>query len=144
VRNKKEKAVKTPNIALLNILTIVMAFVMLVSIVRLISEMRSAFVRDRYHSMEYTLKEEDYAGMVSDYYRWNYDVDPFSTPNEEEYQVSAYADAAFRYKLFSAAGEDGKREYWQQRMEQAREKTGSLSVSADEVDRLLDNVPQYK
>ena len=144
MRNKKEKSVKMPNIALLNILTILMAFVMLVSVVRLVSEMRSAFVRDRYNSMEYPLKEGNYAEMVYNYYRWNYDVDPFSTPNEEEYQVAAYADAAFRYKLFSAADEAEKTEYWEHRMEQAREKTGSLSVSADEVDRLLENIPQYK
>ncbi len=144
MRNKKEKPTKTLSVSLLNVITILMAFVMLVSVGHLVSEMRSAFVRDRYHSMEYPLQEGDYAEMVYNYYRWNYDVAPFSTPNEEEYQVAAYADAAFRYQLFGAAGEEEKSAYWRQRMEQAREKTGSLSVSADEVDRLLENIPLYR
>ena len=144
MRNKKEKAVKTPNIALLNIITIVMAFVMLISVVRLVSEMRSAFVRDRYNSMEYPLREGDYGEIVENYYRWHYDVEPFSTPNEEEYQVAAYADAAFRHQLFEAVGDDDMAGRCLEKMEQAREKTGSLSVSADEVDRLLENIPLYR
>ena len=144
MRSKREKAVKTVSTGLLNVLTVLMAFVLLVSVVRLVSEMRSAFVRDRYNSMEYPLREGDYGEMVENYYRWHYDVDPFSTPNEEEYNVAAYADAAFRHQLFEAAGDEDMAARCERKMEEARAKTGSLSVSADEVDRLLESIPLYK
>ena len=144
MRSKREKAAKTFSTGLLNVLMVLMAFVLLVSVVRLASEMRSAFVRDRYNSMEYPLREGDYGEMVENYYRWHYDVDPFSTPNEEEYHVAAYADAAFRHQLFEAVGDEDMAERTWQEMEEARTKTGSLSISADEVDRLLENIPLYR
>ena len=142
--NKGPKKTKTPSVALLNILIILMAFVMLGSAVRLVSEMRSAFVRDHYNSMEYPLKDGDYGDMVYNYYRWHYDTAPFSTPAEEEYHVAAYADAAFRRQLFSAVGDGEMAARCRRQMDLAREKTGSLTVSADEVDRILENIPLYR
>ena len=144
MRSKREKAAKPFSIRLLNVLTVLMALVLLISVFHLVSEMRSAFVRDSYNSMEYPLREGDYGEMVGKYYRWHYDVDPFSTPNEEEYQVAAYADAAFRYQLFKAVGDEDMAARLRQEMEEARGKTGSLSVSADEVDRLLVDVPPHR
>ena len=142
--DKGRKKTKTPGIALLNFLMVLMALVLLASAVHLVSEMRSSFVRDHYNSMEYPLKEGDYGEMVYNYYRWHYDTAPFPTPSEEEYHVAAYADAAFRHQLFSAVGDGEMAARCLRQMEQAREKTGSLSVSADEVDRLLENIPLYR
>ena len=144
MRSKKGKAAKTVSMGVLNMLTILMAFVLLVSVIRLVSEMRSSFVRDSYNSMEYPLREGDYGEMVYNYYRWHYDVEPFSTPNEEEYHVAAYADAAFRHQLFEAIGDEDMAARLEQEMEEARAKTGSLSVSTDEVDRLLEDIRLYK
>lgn len=143
MREKRAKTKKSRGITLLNVLIVLMAFVMLVSVVHLVSEARSSFVRDRYNSMEYPLREGDYGDMIGNYYRWHYDVDPFSTPSEEEYRLAAYADAAFRRQLFAAAGDDGMADRCLRQMEQAREGIGSLSVSADDVDRLLESIPLY-
>ena len=71
-------------------------------------------------------------------------MEPFSTPNEEEYHVAAYADAAFRHQLFEAIGDEDMAARLEQEMEEARAKTGSLSVSTDEVDRLLEDIRLYK
>ena len=54
MRSKKGKAAKTVSMGVLNMLTILMAFLLLVSVIRLVSEMRSSFVRDSYNSMEYS------------------------------------------------------------------------------------------
>ncbi|MBO4915420.1 MAG: hypothetical protein J5449_09465 [Oscillospiraceae bacterium] len=144
MREKRAAAKKAPRIMLLNILIVLMAFVTVVSVVRLVSEVRSSFVRDRYNSMEYSLHDGDYGDMVYHYYYWHYDVDPFSTPSEEEYHVAAYADAAFRHQLFEAAGDGEMADRCLRQMAQAREGTGSLSVSADEVDRILEGIPLYR
>ena len=144
MREKRAKTGKAPGIGLLNVLMIVMSFVLLVSVIRLVSEMRSAFVRDRYHSMEYTIRDGDYGEMVNIYYRWHYDVDPFPTQDEEEYQLAAYTDAAFRHQLFEAAGDDDMAVRLEWQMEQARKRVGSLSGSADEVDRLLEDITLYR
>ena len=144
MRENREKTKKSAIVRMLNVLTVLMALVLLVSVIHLVGEVRSAFVRDRYNSMEYPLREGEYGEMVDKYYRWNYDVAPFSTPNEEEYNVAAYADAAFRHQLFEAVGDKEMAARCEWRMEEARGKTGSLSVSADEVDRLLESIPMYR
>ena len=88
-------------------------------------------------------QEEDYAGMVREYYHRNYDIAPFPTPQEEEYHVAEYADAAFQDLFFRTVGDREMSARLEDRMKTAREQCGMLSVSADDVDELLKGISLY-
>ena len=94
MRGMKAERKSSKAVTLLNILAVLMAFVMLISLGRMVSELRRVFDRDPYSGIEYALQEGDYAGMIRDYYYRGYDVAPFASVHEEEYRVAQYADAA--------------------------------------------------
>ena len=125
----------------LNILIIATVLAAVICLIRLVGEFRSAFDRDRYSDLEYYLQQGEYADMVRQYYDRYYDVAPFSSVHEEAYHVAGYADAAFRYRFYEAIGDQTRAEALARRMEAERNGCGSLAIAADDVDRLLDNVP---
>lgn len=139
------KAERNPSraVTLLNILAVLMAFVMLISLGRMVNELRRVFNRDPYSGIEYALQEGDYAGMIRDYYYRSYDVAPFASLHEEEYRVAQYADAAFQQQFFQAVGDHEMAGRYAARMESAREACGSLTAAAEDVDRLLENIRLY-
>ena len=143
MRNKAE--VRKPSLAvrLLNILTVIMALVAVIALFRLSTEFRRGLQRDSYGGIEYSLKDEEYADMVREYYYRHYDVEPFPGPYEEAYQVAAYADAAFRRQFYQAVGDGQMAGRMQERMEEARAGSGSLAVSAGDVDQLLETVTLF-
>lgn len=134
----KEKA--SPIVIFLNVLLVLALLAALISLGRMISELRRAYNRDPYSGMEYYLQEEDYAGMVREYYHRNYDVAPFPTLHEEEYHVAAYADAAFQDLYFRTVGDEEMSARLEAKMKSARDGCGMLSVSADDVDELLKGI----
>lgn len=125
----------------LNILIIVMTLAAAIALIRMVGELWSAFDRDRYSSMEYYLQEGEYADMIRQYYVRYYDVAPFSSAHEESYHVAGYADAAFRRQFYEAVGDGARAEALARRMETERDGCGSLSVAADDIDRLLESIP---
>lgn len=125
----------------LNILIIVAALAAGICLIRMVGELRSAFDRDRYSSLEYSLQQGEYADMIRQYYGRYYDVAPFASAHAESYHVAGYADAAFRCRFYEAIGKREQAEALLRRMAQDRDGCGSLSVAADDIDRLLDNIP---
>ena len=133
---------KTPGtVRFLNILLVVMALAAGIALIRMGGELRSSFDRDRYSDLEYYLQQGEYADMVRQYYYRYYDVAPFTSAHEEAYHVAGYADAAFRHRFFEAVGDRARAEALARRMETERRGCGSLSVAADDIDRLLEDIP---
>jgi len=143
MRGMKAERKSSKAVTLLNILAVLMAFVMLISLGRMVNELRRVFDRDPYSGIEYALQEGDYAGMIRDYYYRGYDVAPFASVHEEEYRVAQYADAAFQQHFFQAVGDREMAGRYAARMESARESCGSLTAAAEDVDRLLENIRLY-
>lgn len=137
----KEKASLT--VILLNVLLVVALLAALISMSRMISELRRAYNRDPTTGMAYYLQDGDYAGMVREYYHRSYDIAPFPTPQEEEYHVAEYADAAFRDLYFRTVGDAEMTERLEAKMKSARDGCGMLSVSADDVDDILNGISLY-
>ena len=130
-------------VKVLNILTVLVLLAAIFSITKLVTELRRSFDREPYSNMEYNLQDENYGDMIREYYNRGYDVDPFPTVHEEEYRVAEYADAAFRHLFYESAGDEEQAERMKERMQLAREGTGKLSVSVDDVDALLDTITVY-
>ena len=125
----------------LNILIVLTALAAVISLVRLAGELRSAFDRDQYSSLEYYLQDGEYPGMIRQYYSRHYDIDPFPSAHEEAYHVAGYADAAFRHRFYEATGDQERAETLARRMETERKGSGSLAIAADDIDRLLEDIP---
>lgn len=134
---------KTPAVRFLNLLTVIAALLCVISAIHTVNELRSAFARDPYGTIEYSLEDGNYGQMVSQYYRMYCDVAPFSSPYEQNYQAAAYADAAFHHQFFTAVGNHEAAARWAQRMEDARLGMGELAVVASDVDEVLDAVTLY-
>ena len=135
-------AKKTPGtVRFLNILLVIMALAAGIALIRLVGELRSSFDRDRYSNLEYYLQQGEYADMVRQYYYRYYDVAPFTSAHEEAYHVAGYADTAFQHQFFEAIGDGERAEALARRMETERDGCGSLSVAADDIDRLLASIP---
>ena len=134
---------RSKTVKLLNIVTMIVAAAALIIMIRMINELHGAFNRDPYSSMEYSLQSGDYADMVRNYYYRSFDVAPFETAYSEEYHVAEYADAAFRHQFFEAADNEDMAQRFEARMQKAREGCGSLRVSADDIDGLLDAIELY-
>lgn len=133
---------KTPGtVRFLNILLVIMTLAAGIALIRLVGELRSSFDRDRYSDLEYYLQQGEYADMVRQYYYRYYDVAPFTSAHEEAYHVAGYADAAFQHQFYEAIGNGEQAEALARRMETERDGCGSLSVAADDIDRLLASIP---
>ena len=124
----------------LNILIVLTALAAVISLVRLAGELRSAFDRDQYSSLEYYLQDGEYPGMIRQYYSRHYDIDPFPSAHEESYQAAGYADAAFQHQFFQKIGDQARAQANARRMEEYRRGCGSFSVVADDIDRLLESI----
>ena len=143
MRKAKAEKSSSKTVKLLNIVTVFVALFVLIMMIHMIGELRGAFARDPYSSMEYSLQSGDYAYMVRNYYYRNYDIAPFDSAYAEEYHVAEYADAAFRYQFFSAAGNEVMARRLAERMQTAREGCGSLQVATDDIDRLLGQIKLF-
>ena len=126
-------------IKVLNVLTVLVLLAAIFSITKLVSELRRSFNREPYSN----LQDENDGDMIREYYNRGYDVDPFQSVHEEEYRVAEYADAAFRHLFYESAGNEEQAERMKERMQSAREGTGKLSVSLDDVDAVLDSITVY-
>ena len=135
---KASKAVK-----LLNVLTVLMAIILLFFFFRMTSELRRVFTPDPYSSIAYYLQDGYYGDMVSEYYRRNYDMAPFSGAHEEEYRVAQYTNAAFLHQFFQTIGDLKEAERFAEQMESARQASGSLAAVTEDVDSLLESIPLY-
>ena len=143
MRKTKPEHKPSGAVRLLNVLTVLMVLIMLISLGRMVSEIHRVFARTPYTSIDYSLREGNYAEMVRDYYYRNFDVAPFSSEYEEEYYVAQYADAAFRHQFFRAVGDTEAAGYYGERMDNARRASGSLEAATTDVDRILDSIPLY-
>ena len=130
-------------IKVLNVLTVLVLLAAIFSITKLVSELRRSFNREPYSNMEYNLQDENYGEMVREYYNRGYDVVPFATLHEEEYHVAEYADAGFRHLFYENSGDQEQAERMKTRMQAARDGCGSLSVSADDLDDILEKITVY-
>ena len=140
--NKKTPRTKPSFVVnLLNALIVIALLVAVILLSRMISEIRSSYARDPYGSIAYSLREGDYGDMVREYYRRAYDIAPFKTDYEEEYHLAAYADAAFRHRFFTGAGDEAGAEKTALKMETERSLTGSLSSLTGEIDDILEEIP---
>lgn len=128
-------------VRLLNILIVAVALVAAFVMIRMTIEIREAYDRDRYSSIEYYLQDGEYSGMIREYYRKYYDIAPFKSTHGEAYNVAQYADAVFQSRLFEAAGDRELAKEQADRAESARNYAGSLSVTLDDIDRLLEHFP---
>ena len=137
MRNARTKRRSSGIVRLLNVLILVTALAAAISLIRMVGELRSSFDRDRYSDLEYYLQQGEYADMVRQYYYRYYDVAPFSSAHEEAYHVAGYADAAFQHQFYEAIGDRERAGSLARRMETERDGCGSLSVAADDIDRLL-------
>ena len=144
--NRKTRAKRrpaSPSRLLLNILTAAAVVFTLIALGKMISELRSAFLRDPYSSMEYALQDGDYASMVSIYYHRSYDIAPFASDYEEEYHLAEYADAAFRKQFYEAIEDGEQADRMEEKMDQALAGCGTLAVATDDIDSLLNSTRLY-
>ena len=143
MRKMKTEAKSSKAVKLLNIIIVITVLAAVIMLVRMVSEIRRSFDRDPYNSMEYSLRDGDYASMVRNYYYRGYDIAPFKNAYEEEYHVAEYADAAFRHQFFHAVGNTEMANRFEARMEAARSQCGSVEVSTHDIDRLLDEAELF-
>lgn len=143
MRKSQERNKQSPLIKFLNVLTVLVLLAAILSISKLVRELRYAFNREPYSNMEYNLQDENYGDMVREYYNRGYDVAPFATLHEEEYHVAEYADAGFRLLFYENTGDQEQAERMKIRMQAAREGCGALSVSADDLDDILEKITVY-
>ena len=137
------KKKQSPLIRFLNVLTVLVLLAAILSISKLVRELRYAFNREPYSNMEYNLQDENYGDMVREYYNRCYDVVPFATLHEEEYHVAEYADAAFRHLFYETVGDQEQAARMKTRMQDARNGSGKLSVSADDLDSILEEITLF-
>ena len=130
-----------PLVRFLNILIVAAAVAAGFCLMLLVREIRDAFDRETYSSLEYWLQQGEYADMVSEYYRRYYDIAPFESEYGEWYHLAEYADAAFRARLFEAAGDGEQAARCAGRAESARGGCGSLSVAIEDIDMVLERIP---
>ena len=140
MRESRKKAEASPMITILNVITVLVLLAAIFSIAKLANELNHVFNREAYSNMEYKLQDENYGDMVGEYYRRSYDVAPFATMHEEEYHVAEYADAAFRHLFYETVGDQEQAARMKTRMQAARDGSGKLSVSADDLDELLKEI----
>ena len=81
--------------------------------------------------------------MVREYYNRCYDVVPFATLHEEEYHVAEYADAGFRHLFYETVGDQEQAARMKTRMQDARNGSGKLSVSTDDLDSILEEITLF-
>ena len=143
MRESRKKVESSPMITILNVITVLVLLAAILSISKLVRELRYAFNREPYSNMEYNLQDENYGDMVREYYNRCYDVVPFATLHEEEYHVAEYADAGFRHLFYENSGDQEQAERMKTRMQAARDGCGSLSVSADDLDEILKEITVY-
>ena len=143
MRKSQVKKKQSPLIRFLNVLTVLVLLAAILSISKLVRELRYAFNREPYSNMEYNLQDENYGDMVREYYSRSYDVAPFATLHEEEYHVAEYADAAFRNLFYENAGDSEQAASMKTRMQDARNGSGKLSVSADDLDSILEEITLF-
>ena len=139
MRKSQESKKQSPLIKFLNVLTVLVLLAAILSISKLVRELRYAFNREPYSNMEYNLQDENYG----EYYNRGYDVAPFATLHEEEYHVAEYADAGFRHLFYENTGDQEQAERMKTRMQAAREGCESISVSADDLDDILEKITVY-
>ena len=143
MRKSQESKKQSPLIKFLNVLTVLVLLAAILSISKLVRELRYAFNREPYSNMEYNLQDENYGNMVREYYNRGYDVAPFATLHEEEDHVAEYAAAGFRHLFSENTGAQEQAERMKTRMQASREGCGSLSVSADDLDDILEKITVY-
>lgn len=136
---------KTPVAArVLNVVIAVLLVAAAIVCARMISQLKKAYDRDSYASIDYYSQQGDYAGMIYEYRRRNYDAAPFESKYEEEYEAAAYADAAFQKRYFEAAGNAARTLDLERRMEDARTKVGDLTPMLADIDRIVSELPKHK
>ena len=128
-------------VRILTVLLFVMFVVFIGCMSNMISELRHAYSRDYYSSIDYYLNDSNYGGMIQYYYNRHYDVDPFPSANSEYYQIAAYSNAAFLHQYYQVSENTQAAAFWSDRMESAREQCGDLSVVTNDIDQLLEQVP---
>ena len=143
MRKSQVKKKQSPLIRFLIVLTVLVLLAAILSISKLVRELRYAFNREPYSNMEYNLQDENYGDMVREYYSRSYDVAPFRTMHEEEYHVAEYADAAFRHLFYETVGDQEQAARMKTRMQDARNGSGKLSVSADDLDSILEEITLF-
>ena len=143
MRESRKKAESFPLTTILNVITVLVLLAAIFSIAKLANELNDVFNRAAYSNMEYKLQDENYGDMVREYYNRGYDVAPFATLHEEEYHVAEYADAGFRHLFYENIGDQEQAERMRTRMQAAREGCGALSVSADDLDGILEKITVY-
>ena len=143
MRESRKKVESSPMITILNVITVLVLLAAILSIAKLVNELNHVFNRELYSNMEYNLQDENYGDMVREYYSRSYDVAPFATLHEEEYHVAEYADAAFRHLFYENAGDPEQAASMKTRMQDARDGSGKLSVSADDLDSILEEITLF-
>ncbi len=145
--NKLRKALSGIPLAtavrILNVLIAVFAVIALIAGIRMVNELRDTYDRDRYVTIDYDLREGNYAGMIRECYRRAYDVDPYRSAYEEDFSLALYADAAFRNSFFEAVGDTENAQRMRERMETEKERSGSLSAATEDIDRAIARIPLY-
>ncbi len=137
-KRKETGLKKNPFVIILDILIAVTLIVALILLGRMNRQLRESYARDPYNSIAYSLREGDYGSMVKEYYRRGYDIDPFSSDNEEEYHLAGYADAAFRARFYEAVGNTAQAERLRRKQEAERAALGSLAAESTAVDSLVE------
>lgn len=124
-------------IRLLNLALVMVVIFFLVAAGNLAQEIRRVSSRDYYGGLIYCLQDGEYGRMIRYYYDNHYDIDPFSSDEEEYYGIAEYADAAFQHHFYAAVGNENRAEYYQQRMNEAKQLSGELAVATEDIDRIF-------
>ncbi|MBQ7492776.1 MAG: hypothetical protein IJT76_09390 [Clostridia bacterium] len=144
MRNKKNAGEK-PSIVvrLLSAVIVVMLLVAVITGVGMVSKLKEAYNRDEFSSIAWYAGQGDYGAMITQFRNSNYDVAPFDSQYAEEYQLAAYADAAFQKRYFESAGDETRTADLARRMEDARASITDLAPLLDEIDSIVAELPSH-
>lgn len=135
---RKERRIDI-KLIVLNIVIIVMAFLLMLSVGYLIEEIHYAVSNYMYedYSFVYALEGEEYGRIVNMYhenYQNGYDDEP---KLQEYYGVAKYYEAAFDFKVYEELGEAAKAQEKQRLMDEAQIQMGEFAFVADRIDERL-------
>lgn len=138
MRNKTERRKTSLFVRLLNLLIVLATVFLAISAFWMSSQLRDAYVRDKYDLIASYAKQGDYYEMIRCYHGSNnYDVEPFETEFDNCYRVAEYAECAFLKSVAVFRGDEAAAQRLEERMKQAAAGASGLEGMIDEVDALI-------
>ncbi len=132
---------KDKKIFILNIVIIVLAVVLVITVFQTIAEAHS-IITDYYHeedSFIYCMEDEDYADMVQYYYDNCGSQGKEEKNMQEYYDLAKYFEAAFHHKIYVESGDTVRAEKYKAIMDETEARLGEFAFVTERMNSVLTN-----